>query len=177
MIETTNNILGENMLPLADIAKPVFNITPRIAQRKAATNTLPVPAFRIGGTRKGMATQAQIRAYWVDCLWQKKGYDSPQEFLEKDNCFACGFDGPGTLERAHITALSEGGGNDADNLHMLCRCCHHDSEMLSGDEYWRWFMQRNIMDRLLSESVKRGFNAFSAIVRCNDCSPRNAQPQ
>lgn len=129
------------------------------------------------GTRKGMATQAQIRAYWVDCLWQKKGYDSPQEFLEKDNCFACGFDGPGTLERAHITALSEGGGNDADNLHMLCRCCHHDSEMLSGDEYWRWFMQRNIMDRLLSESVKRGFNAFSAIVRCNDCSPRKARPQ
>ena len=53
MTETTNNILGENMLPLAEIAKPVFNITPRIAQRKAATNTLPVPAFRIGGTRKG----------------------------------------------------------------------------------------------------------------------------
>lgn len=49
----TTNILGENMLPLAEIAKPVFNITPRIAQRKAATNTLPVPAFRIGGTRKG----------------------------------------------------------------------------------------------------------------------------
>lgn len=49
----TTNILGENMLPLADIAKPVFNITPRIARRKAATNTLPVPAFRIGGTRKG----------------------------------------------------------------------------------------------------------------------------
>ena len=24
----TNNILGENMLPLAEIAKPVFNITP-----------------------------------------------------------------------------------------------------------------------------------------------------
>lgn len=50
MTETTNNILGENMLPLAEIAKPVFNITPRIAQRKAATNTLPIPAFRINGT-------------------------------------------------------------------------------------------------------------------------------
>lgn len=53
MTEATNHILGENMLPLADVAKPVFNISPRIAQRKAATNTLPVPAFRIGGTRKG----------------------------------------------------------------------------------------------------------------------------
>jgi len=28
----TTNILGENMLPLAEIAKPVFNITPRTAQ-------------------------------------------------------------------------------------------------------------------------------------------------
>ena len=53
MTEATNSILGENMLALDEIAKPVFNITPRIAQRKAATNTLPVPAFRIGGTRKG----------------------------------------------------------------------------------------------------------------------------
>lgn len=26
---------------------------PRIAQRKAATNTLPIPSFRINGTRKG----------------------------------------------------------------------------------------------------------------------------
>jgi hypothetical protein len=40
-------------LALNDIAKSVFNVTPRIAQRKAATNTLPLPAFRINGTRKG----------------------------------------------------------------------------------------------------------------------------
>ena len=26
----TTNILGENMLPLAEIAKPVFNITPAL---------------------------------------------------------------------------------------------------------------------------------------------------
>ena len=32
----TKNILGEDMLPLNDIAEKVFNITPRIAQRKAA---------------------------------------------------------------------------------------------------------------------------------------------
>lgn len=49
----TKTILGDDMLPLAEIAEPVFNITPRIAQRKAATNTLPIPAFRINGTRRG----------------------------------------------------------------------------------------------------------------------------
>jgi hypothetical protein len=53
MTTEIQSILGENMIPLADIATPVFNITPRIAQRKAATNTLPIPAFRINGTRKG----------------------------------------------------------------------------------------------------------------------------
>lgn len=47
------NILGENMIPLNEIAVPVFNITPRIAQRKAALHTLPIPAFRIGGTKRG----------------------------------------------------------------------------------------------------------------------------
>lgn len=46
-------ILGDDMLPLNEVAESVFNITPRIAQRKAATNTLPIAAFRINGTRRG----------------------------------------------------------------------------------------------------------------------------
>ena len=45
--------IGEDLLPLDDVAQSIFNITPRIAQRKAATNTLPIPAFRINGTRRG----------------------------------------------------------------------------------------------------------------------------
>lgn len=53
MTTEPKNILGDDMLPLDDIAETVFNITPRIAQRKAATNTLPIAAFRINGTRKG----------------------------------------------------------------------------------------------------------------------------
>lgn len=46
-------LIGEDLLPLDDVAQSIFNITPRIAQRKAATNTLPIPAFRINGTRRG----------------------------------------------------------------------------------------------------------------------------
>lgn len=45
--------IGEDLLPLDEVAQSIFNITPRIAQRKAATNTLPIPAFRINGTRRG----------------------------------------------------------------------------------------------------------------------------
>lgn len=53
MTTESSQILGADMLPLNDIASTVFNLTPRIAQRKAATNTLPIPAFRINGTRRG----------------------------------------------------------------------------------------------------------------------------
>lgn len=38
---------------LADICQEYFDITPRIAQRKASLGLLPVPAFRMSGTRKG----------------------------------------------------------------------------------------------------------------------------
>lgn len=45
--------LLDNLVPLDDIAQQFFSITPKIARRKAALNMLPVPAFRINGSRKG----------------------------------------------------------------------------------------------------------------------------
>ena len=44
--------MNERLL-LADVCKRYFNITPRIAQRKASLGLLPIPAFRLTGTRKG----------------------------------------------------------------------------------------------------------------------------
>jgi hypothetical protein len=38
---------------LIDVCQEYFDITPRIAQRKASMGLLPVPAFRLSGTRKG----------------------------------------------------------------------------------------------------------------------------
>jgi hypothetical protein len=43
----------ESRLLLVDICEEYFDITPRIAMRKASLGLLPVPAFRISGTRKG----------------------------------------------------------------------------------------------------------------------------
>ena len=50
-----NDILSklDDLILLDEIAEPVFNVTPKIARRKAALNTLPIPAFRINGSRKG----------------------------------------------------------------------------------------------------------------------------
>lgn len=43
----------DTRLLLADICEEYFGLTERIATRKASNGLLPVPAFRLSGTRKG----------------------------------------------------------------------------------------------------------------------------
>ena len=47
------NFIENELVLLDDVAEKFFNLTPKIARRKAALNILPVPAFRINGSRKG----------------------------------------------------------------------------------------------------------------------------
>lgn len=62
----TKNILGEDMLPLNDIAEKVFNITPRIAQRKAATrNTCPSRPFASTAPEKGLYVLREDLEKWI----------------------------------------------------------------------------------------------------------------
>lgn len=42
-----------DLQPLSEICEQYFGLTERIAQRKASLGMLPVPAFRLSGTRKG----------------------------------------------------------------------------------------------------------------------------
>jgi len=41
------------LLNLSLICEQYFNLSERIANRKAANGLLPIPAFRLSGTRKG----------------------------------------------------------------------------------------------------------------------------
>lgn len=45
--------MTDKRLLLADVCMEYFGITERIATRKASNGMLPVPAFRLSGTRKG----------------------------------------------------------------------------------------------------------------------------
>lgn len=45
--------MTEDLIPLDDICKKHFGITPKIARRKAALGLLPIPAFRLSGVRRG----------------------------------------------------------------------------------------------------------------------------
>ena len=51
-----------------------------------------------------------------------------------------------------------GGGDEPENLHILCRVCHKDSEYLDGGRYMGWLMQRSPVDRLMREAMGGGFN-------------------
>lgn len=104
--------------------------------------------MRMAKQIRNMPSEGVIRAYWAPKLWKVKGFDSLEEFLESGLCFACGWSRP--LERAHILAKSEGGSDDVSNLHMLCRSCHKCSEMVSGDMYNKWFLERETFDGLMA---------------------------
>jgi hypothetical protein len=123
-------------------------------------------------TRK-MPTERQIRTYWADKLglttenykefsphtekqWK---FDSPTEAMEPGICFACGMASKG-LERAHITARCNGGSDTVENLHMLCHCCHKDSEVVEGEAYWEWFWSRTMEDVCISAMLKTGKNVW-----------------
>lgn len=81
-----------------------------------------------------------IRSYWADCLWRKPWakFDSPEECLEADYCFACGMLRGVPTDRCHIVARVWGGQDEVANLHLLCPLCHEMSEDLDGLKYWRW---------------------------------------
>lgn len=90
-----------------------------------------------------MPTARTIRLVWAMRLVEDGKADSVDQiiFARHDWCFHCGihYAMPGAPERAHITARAEGGSDSPDNLHLLCRLCHVQSEMLDGDDYWEWF--------------------------------------
>jgi hypothetical protein len=115
--------------------------------------------------RAGMPTEKRIREYWAPHYEIFGHYDSPEEVLEDGVCMACGAyresrkGGAAKMDRAHIQALSDGGGNGADNLHLLCSTCHRDSEYLTGDKYYKWLRERNQFDPLYSIGLRyHGFN-------------------
>ena len=80
------------------------------------------------GTAK--ATKKSINEFW------SSSPISTYLNINGENCFACGLES--TTDRAHIFPKQIGGSAKVSNLHLLCKKCHHESELLEGVAYWCW---------------------------------------
>lgn len=90
-----------------------------------------------------MPSKQQIFAFWEE----GQGAESFEKFgieITDDGCFACGFHFK--IERCHIVAVTDGGTDNCDNLHLLCPNCHIESEYLNESFYWKWLVHKNQND-------------------------------
>lgn len=79
-----------------------------------------------------MVTKKTIVRYW-NCTLKGK-IDVP---FSEEQCFACG--DTYIIERCHIIPRNSGGTDLVNNIHLLCKKCHIESEFLYGNVYWNWF--------------------------------------
>src|SRR6058998_3251082 len=103
--------------------------------------------------RSAMPSPYEVRIHWASYLVECGKFDSIEEVMEEDYCFACGMyyrsePGKRNTERCHITARCNGGSDDMSNIHNLCSRCHRASEALEGERYWEWFRTRTAWDAL-----------------------------
>lgn len=86
-----------------------------------------------------VAISNRIRPYWRE--HEKNKYFNVNWDVTDKTCFACGLDCK-TIDKAHIKPKrffnSDKEANTPSNIHLLCRVCHTNSEMLSDDAYWEW---------------------------------------
>ena len=76
-----------------------------------------------------MPSKQQIFNYWNDKL----------DDICIEQCFACSSLDTVILDRAHILAKAHGGNDSVENLHLLCKNCHANSEYFADQQYWQWF--------------------------------------
>jgi hypothetical protein len=87
-------------------------------------------------TKSPKQDKYKIRDYWyggpLAHLFHEERDDG------KDFCMVCGKEAE--TDRAHILAQMYKGSHRINNLHLLCKTCHNESEELDSYEYWGWLM-------------------------------------
>ena len=88
--------------------------------------------------KRNMPSKIKIFNYWNGKL---------KNASSDNTCFKCGISSNDNeiniVDRAHILSVYDGGTDNLDNLHLLCKKCHTESEVYSGIEYDLWFTSEN----------------------------------
>lgn len=88
--------------------------------------------------KKNMPSKIKIFNYWNGKL---------KNALSDNTCFKCGISNNdkkyNIVDRAHILSVFDGGTDNLDNLHLLCKKCHTESEAYNDLVYDLWFSSEN----------------------------------
>lgn len=122
-----------------------LNTPRRIHSRPIWSSGLWQNTTSINQSQRKRLSRLAIRTFWADCLWRQpwRKFDSSEECLEADYCFACGMVWPVPTDRSHIVSRVWGGQDELANIHLLCPLCHEISELYQGMSYWRWLRRQN----------------------------------
>lgn len=86
--------------------------------------------------KRKMPSKSNIVDYWNDNIEKLGVYQTAQDEVFPEDCFACGK--MGNVERCHVFSKWQGGEDRVENIVLLCRGCHTESEDLCPDAFWVW---------------------------------------
>jgi hypothetical protein len=111
--------------------------------------------LKIMVNKRKMPNKNEIIQTWKP-FFKEQGIDI------KNECFACSF--PVFLERSHIVAKTYGGTDAPENIHLLCKFCHLESEFLENSvDYFKWIFSKSKENSLAWKFVANISNLNSFI--------------
>ena len=101
----------------------------------------------------------QVKKYWAPIFVSMEKFDSEEEFMKADYCFACGMlvDRFGSFKGTKKFYIESNYNLDHEhpsNIHYLCTHCYPVAKKyLQGRQYWLWFTNRKSEDLMLQREM------------------------
>ena len=96
----------------------------------------------------------KLRGFWRNSplnIYFNEDWDATEK-----SCCACGSEGI-SIDAAHINSADKKRDDydDLKNMHLLCRLCHTESELIMGTAYWAWIIKKRKFYKKGELSIER----------------------